>query len=540
MGKEGKMSGKTNFLNLKKPDSLDYYNIQDFNDNSDIIDKKTQELANNADEDRKRVDNLLHNNTIDTVEIGKTIIEDSGESDNDLTLENGNDAWYYSLFGGAKNVDSNFCTITETTENQEKEYTVKLLNPGLYYMTFTVHAEMDGVCSEQVTALLRLHKSNTSDWSTYDVLDIENVEILKTENTSTYTKIHFLFRVAEPSYIRMYIAVYSNTKQITFRINDCKIIVLDWEGKKSGAASETADIRLGVDGQIYKTAGEAVRKQFEMILKNCSGLQEFSRDTSGQISEHILGDTNLVKLSKIESKDGFKVYQSETERNKILIVNETATGENIWEIADCTVYKSEENSSEERLFAGGTYNIFGVNSDTTIKFYDESGEVIGNEVNCNYTIQKFTIPSNCVRLKIYVNLINPETFLSIFVYKSRKMIQEQLNDIYAKIDEMQAVDAELVTLKEKINKKIQAWFPGKTVENSTLTTKNSVLTGPTDDTILDLAGNEIGTTVEVVSPAPPYYLGDLWVSDDAVYICTTARTEGDFRSFDWMKILERK
>lgn len=91
-----------------------------------------------------------------------------------------------------------------------------------------------------------------------------------------------------------------------------------------------------------------------------------------------------------------------------------------------------------------------------------------------------------------------------------------------------------------VKTKIQAWFPGKTVENSTLTTKSSVLSGPTGDTILDLAGNEIGITVEVVAPAPPYYLGDLWISDDAVYICTTAQETGKFRSFDWMKILERK
>ena len=107
-------------------------------------------------------------------------------------------------------------------------------------------------------------------------------------------------------------------------------------------------------------------------------------------------------------------------------------------------------------------------------------------------------------------------------------------------NDIESLRAQDVTLEEKINKKIQAWFPGKTVENSTLTTKSSVLSGPTGDTILDIAGNEIGITVEVVAPAPPYYLGDLWVSDDAVYICTTAREDGNFKNFDWMKILERK
>lgn len=91
-----------------------------------------------------------------------------------------------------------------------------------------------------------------------------------------------------------------------------------------------------------------------------------------------------------------------------------------------------------------------------------------------------------------------------------------------------------------VKTKIQAWFPGKTTEDSTITTKESILSDTAGNTILDLAGNEIGTTVEVVVPKPPYYLGDLWIADDAIYICTTAQETGDFRLFDWMKILERK
>lgn len=91
-----------------------------------------------------------------------------------------------------------------------------------------------------------------------------------------------------------------------------------------------------------------------------------------------------------------------------------------------------------------------------------------------------------------------------------------------------------------VKTKIQAWFPGKTTEEATISTKEAVLSDTAGNQILDLAGNEIGVTVEVVAPKPPYYLGDLWVSDDAVYICTTARDSGKFRMFDWMKIMERK
>lgn len=451
MGKEGKMSGKTNFLNLKKPDSLDYYDIQDFNDNSDIIDKKAQELANNADEDRKRVDNLLLSNTIDAQEIGKTVLTTFISGTPVIMNYLTSDIIYDKMFNGVSSKDTDFVSILDSGQG----YAVKLLKPGLYNMKFVVKVKREAGLPE-IPMEIMLKSGNSLDGN-FETIKTEYLVFPATSSAMLFKSVEFMFAINEPAYIKLFVTNTidlvegtTGTEAFSFTASECEITILDWIGKKSGAASETADIRLGVYGQIYKTAGEAVRKQLEMILKNCSGLQEVSRDTSGQISEHILGFANLVKLSKIESKDGFKVYQSENERNKILIVNETATGENTWEIADCMVYKSEENSNEERLITGGAYNIFGVNSDTTIKFYDDSGEMIGNEVNCNYTIQEFTIPSNCARLKIYVHLINPETFLNIFVCNYRKTIQEQINDISAKIDTMQEIITKLVTAPQLV------------------------------------------------------------------------------------------
>ncbi len=445
------MSGKTNFLNLKKPDSLDYYNIQDFNDNSDIIDKKAQELANNADEDRKRVDNLLQSNTVDTQEIGKVVLTTSLNGTPVVMNYLTSDIIYDKMFNDVSSKDTDFVSILYSRQ----EYVAKLLKPGLYNMKFVVQVKRKAGLPE-IPMEITLKSGNSLDGN-FEIIKTEYLVFPATSSTVLFKSVEFMFAINEPTHIKLFVTNTidlvegtTGTEAFSFTASECEITILDWIGKKSGAASETADIRLGVYGQIYKTAGEAVRKQLEMILKNCSGLQEFSRDTSGQISEHILGFANLVKLSKIESKDGFKVYQSENERNKILIVNETATGENTWEIADCMVYKSEENSNKERLVTGGAYNIFGVNSDTTIKFYDDSGEMIGNEVNCNYTIQEFTIPSNCARLKIYVHLINPETFLNIFVCNSRKTIQEQINDISAKIDTMQEIITKLVTAPQLV------------------------------------------------------------------------------------------
>lgn len=236
--------------------------------NREMINKISTETADRKAEvntERKRIDNLIASGTAQTQEIGKKIIQDSSISSSGIVLKGlTNNNYYYKLFEKSGSIDSEFCTIT----NQQGKYTAKLLKPGLYYMNFKVHVEMSGGFSEEVIAPLKLFKSNTLDWSTFDVLDAETVEISKTENTSINKKIHFLYRITEPSYIRIYIDVdTSHTKTITFRIDSCDIIALDWKGKQSANLSELHDLRIGADGVVHNTAGEAVRKQIGNLTK---------------------------------------------------------------------------------------------------------------------------------------------------------------------------------------------------------------------------------------------------------------------------------
>ena len=171
--------------------------------NRATIDKMNAETADRKTEvntERKRIDNLIATGTAQTQEIGKKIIQDSSISSSGIVLKGlTNNNYYYKLFEESGSIDSEFCTIT----NQQGKYTAKLLKPGLYYMNFKVHVEMSGGFSEEVIAPLKLFKSNTLDWSTFDVLDAETVEVSKTENTSINKKIHFLFKITEPSYIRI-------------------------------------------------------------------------------------------------------------------------------------------------------------------------------------------------------------------------------------------------------------------------------------------------------------------------------------------------
>lgn len=257
--------------------------VKEIGEVSANLSKETTDRKAEVSTERKRIDNLIATGTAQTQEIGKKIIQDSSISSSGIVLKGlTNNNYYYKLFEESGSIDSEFCTIT----NQQGKYTAKLLKPGLYYMNFKVHVEMSGGFSEEVIAPLKLFKSNTLDWSTFDVLDAETVEISKTENTSINKKIHFLFRVAEPSYIRIYIDIdTSHTKTITFRIDGCDIIALDWKGKQSADLSELHDLRIGADGVVHNTAGEAVRKQI------------------GNLTEELTDVTDVIELKSINVFD---------------------------------------------------------------------------------------------------------------------------------------------------------------------------------------------------------------------------------------------
>ena len=270
--------------------------------NRATIDKMNAETADRKAEvntERKRIDNLIATGTAQTQEIGKTIIQDSDISSGGIVLKGlTHNNYYYKLFEESGSIDSEFCIIT----NQQGKYTAKLLKPGLYYMNFKVHVEMSGGFSEEVIASLKLFKSNTLDWSTFDVLDAETVEISKTENTSINKKIHFLFRVAEPSYIRIYIDIdTSHTKTITFRIDGCDIIALDWKGKQSANLSELHDLRIGADGVVHNTAGEAVRKQIGNLTEDIIDCLKGTEIEVNNKTDKPFTDFNDVKTNSVYS-----------------------------------------------------------------------------------------------------------------------------------------------------------------------------------------------------------------------------------------------
>ena len=447
MGKEGKMSGKTNFLNLKKPDSLDYYDIQDFNDNSDIIDKKAQELANNADEDRKRVDNLLLSNTIDAQEIGKTVLTTFISGTPVIMNYLTSDIIYDKMFNGVSSKDTDFVSILDSGQG----YAVKLLKPGLYNMKFVVKVKREAGLPE-IPMKIMLKSGNSLDGN-FETIKTEYLVFPATSSAMLFKSVEFMFAINEPAYIKLFVTnevdlVEGNTgtESFSFTASECEITILDWIGKKSGAAGETADIRLGADGNQYKTAGESVRKQFQNADKKSENIKEFSRDQRSDLAEYVLGTPNIAIANRLASHDGFTVYQSASEHNKIFIVNDNAKAEQTWELLSQSVYeKSQYYTDATRLITGSTYQIFGVTSDVTIDFLSEDNGII-ETVYCNYTSKKFTIPAGSKKMKLYVNLNSGEVevFLNIFICKYSKTLLEQIDELNTKMDAMQQIITKLV------------------------------------------------------------------------------------------------
>lgn len=225
-------------------------------------------------------------------------------------------------------------------------------------------------------------------------------------------------------------------------VSDVNCYVLDWIGKAqiSDCSKEISDIRVGEDGTVYGSAGEATRTQF-------ANLKEFSRELTSDVSEKLLGIQNLALINKLSNSDGFVIYQSASERNKIFVKKVSAKVQFRRTLASLSVYeKSQYYTDAERLVAGGKYIVFGVTSDVSIKFLDKNGAIIDDTVFCNYTVQNFTIPEGCARLEVYIESYDAEIFLNVFICKYyEKTMQQQINSLNDKIDAMQQIITKLVT-----------------------------------------------------------------------------------------------
>lgn len=384
--------------------------------------------------ERKRLDNLFTNGTAQTQEVGKTIATTSQGSKTKINFSDSN-VIYTSAFDTVKISDSSFARIDEDDGSP-----LQILKEGLYYLNASVEIKSEESTIPPTAYMILLEMTDEQ----YNKIGSPIRRIIDFPPNPTFTierqQISYLFKVEKTTNLRFIVSSIADTSdKLAFSIDDIMLAAIDWKGKQSADLSELHDLRI-VDGEAYDTAGEATRTQF-------ANLKEFSRELTNDVSEKLLGIQNLALINKLSNSDGFVIYQSASERNKIFVKNVSAKVQFRRTLASLSVYeKSQYYTDAERLVAGGKYIVFGVTSDVRIKFLDENGAIIDDTVFCNYTVQNFTIPESCTKLEIYIESYDTEIFLNVFICKYyEKTVQQQINSLNDKIDAMQQIITKLVT-----------------------------------------------------------------------------------------------
>lgn len=258
--------------------------------NRATIDKMNAETADRKSEldiERKRIDNLIATGTAQTQEIGKTIVQ-TGTSSSYMNMDYLTpDKYYSSLFDGITFKDTDFFYIPSPS-GSGAEYVGKLLKPGLYHMKFCVKISKDGGLPE-ISMRIMLKKGSTTTGE-YSELKTEYITFPQISSSKNMRNVEYIFAITEPTYIKIFVtSIADGTGTFGFNASDCTITAIDWMGKQSADLSELHDLRIGADGVVHNTAGEAVRKQI------------------GNLTED-LGDS----IYKYQEYDGYVGYDSGT------------------------------------------------------------------------------------------------------------------------------------------------------------------------------------------------------------------------------------
>lgn len=379
--------------------------VKEIGEVSANLSKETADRKAEVNTERKRIDNLIENGTAQTQEIGKTIVQ-TGTSSSYMNMDYlTSDKYYSSLFDGITFKDTVFFYIPSES-GSGAEYVGKLLKPGLYHIKFCVKISKDGGLPE-IPMRIMLKKGSTTTGE-YSELKTEYIIFPQTSSSKNMQNVEYIFAITEPTYIKLFVtSIADGTGTFGFNASECTITAIDWKGKQSADLSELHDLRIGVDGTVYGTAGEAVRCQTSGTPKNLIPVsaKEFEA----------LGIT--VKVSGHE----FSLSGTATDNGTIRLINET--------------------TDTLEMVAGKTYYVYGFPPETRITFL--SGENVCRTMTLTDADNTFEVPEKADKLWFEVIVKYKDTLNYINTLKicdrEYKTYQEQIDEANAKIETLQAI-----------------------------------------------------------------------------------------------------
>ena len=390
------------------PDSV-AATVKEIGEVSANLSKETADRKAEVNTERKRIDNLIANGTAQTQEIGK-VIATTSENGAKITMDYlSEEVTCKKVFTDVTFQDFNFFIVALGTPKGD---VAKILKPGLYHMKFCVKVGKDSGLPE-IPMKIMLNSSTSPDKG-YVILKREYFVFPQTESKRNMRNVEFVFAITEPTYITIsVISVADGQGTFDFSISDCVITALDWKGKQSADLSELHDLRIGADGAVYDTAGEAVRSQTSGTPKNLipPSTKEFEA----------LGITVKVKGHE------FSLSGTATDNGTIRLINET--------------------TDTLGMITGKTYYVYGFPSGTRVTFL--SGENVCGTMVLADTDNTFEVPEKADRLWLEVIVKYKDTLNYINTLKicdrEYKTYQEQIDEANAKIEALQAIITKLVT-----------------------------------------------------------------------------------------------
>lgn len=226
--------------------------------------------------ERKRLDNLFTNGTAQTQEVGKTIATTSQGSKTKINFSDSN-AIYTSAFDTVKISDSSFARIDEDDGSP-----LQILKEGLYYLNASVEIKSEESTIPPTTYMILLEMTDEQ----YNKIGSPIGRVIDFPPNPTFTierqQISYLFKVEKITNLRFIVSSIADTSdKLAFSIDDIMLTALDWKGKQSADLSELHDVRIGADGTVYGTAGDAVREQFKNATKEIQNFEGATLNDAG-------------------------------------------------------------------------------------------------------------------------------------------------------------------------------------------------------------------------------------------------------------------